>query len=438
MNKSEQLYKDIRNSKRYRDNVKKGRRLEKATRQALDKIGVSYLDYSEEYNGNKATPDFIFDDKYLVECKNWNCEKYNINHDKAYNEIYLRRISYPNLKPLLIISKPNWIHKEKEWLLHLGWNIIELGYEVTDKNIKRAIFDIITAIRLIPEYVINYNYNTLIRVNIAKSDKRTKIKSSKRQKDYRIILILFLNLIKNTVLLEDKLNIKGDIREIRNLVSATIQISIDRNSRRDNKRISELTNNRITNLFTRCKTNLMIGKLNVGGRALHELKDRDKLNAVWLARHGELTNRDKLNVEEPAPHNDRTNREIVRGQAHDQTVREIVRGELAHHNRLSLSNLLTKLRGILNKNRDKEITNSKVRLSYSAPHNLFNLFTNSLCHISAITRIIKDSKDKRITTLKERLRGSAPNKLFSLFYNSLLSIQDKTILINKFKERYKK
>ena len=165
-NKKEQTFKYSLGLTKRQNNVLKGRVLEKATKQALDKIGA-YLDYSREYNDNKDTPDFILDNSYVIECKNWNCEKYYINHVKAYNEIYLRRISYPDLKPLLIISNPKWIQKEKDWLLRLGWKIIELGYDVTYENMGRAISDIITAIRSLPEYVVYYLSNYFTRINLS-------------------------------------------------------------------------------------------------------------------------------------------------------------------------------------------------------------------------------------------------------------------------------
>jgi len=300
----------------------------------------------------------------------------------------------------------------------------------------------------------------------SKSDKKTKINSSKRQKDYRIRLRLFLNLIKTTVWLMDGLNVKGDLREIQNDYPLAGNLSRDNNSKRGNKRISESTNNRVsesstiqnkiseslatlllflTNLFTRCKTNLMIGKFNVGRLAFH----REILSVGVLAPHNDRTNREIVFasisnqlVKEivSVPSTEHTNREIVRVSLAIQTVRDKINCPFVGttNKGLSFSNLLNKLKGILNKNRDKEITNAKVRLSYSLTNSLFSLFTNSLFLISAITRIIKDSKDKRINNLKERLRYSARNNVFQLFTNSLLSISDKTILINKYKEGYKK
>lgn len=147
------------------NNVNRGRALEKATREALSRLSVGFTDSSRIYNWGKgkSVPDFILGNGYLIECKNWNNHHF-VNHLKTFNEIYMRWTTFLDLKPILVISNPNWNNqektREKAWLLSMGWIVIELGYLVTYDNFSKAVSNIARELMLIFSGYVSLKTNT--------------------------------------------------------------------------------------------------------------------------------------------------------------------------------------------------------------------------------------------------------------------------------------
>jgi len=157
------------------NNLSKGEILEYATLEALERLQLSYNDFTEIYNFhspyNKHVPDYIAKN-YVIECKNWNCLKYFVTPNKGYTEIFKRFSNFLHLNKILIISNPKWIKRVKIWLLSLGVKILELGYFVTWDNVDRAINDIVSFFKILFGYVNTSYVNTSYSLNTSYSRTR--------------------------------------------------------------------------------------------------------------------------------------------------------------------------------------------------------------------------------------------------------------------------
>jgi len=139
-------------STRLSTNITKGRYLEQAIKQAYEICKIAVEDFTSIFNflspNGKHVPDFVAAN-HLAEGKNWWCNKYSIDFNKAEHEIEERAANFPHLLKILVIAKPKWLHGVKEWLIAKGWTIVELGYEVTPSTQRKAIKDIVEAFKRI-------------------------------------------------------------------------------------------------------------------------------------------------------------------------------------------------------------------------------------------------------------------------------------------------